>query len=48
MKIETGFNNSICSILVLIGETKIAGLENSKFIPDCVFTSVYELYKAIS
>lgn len=45
--IAMGFNNGICSILVLSGETKITDLNNSEIIPDFVFESIKELYKSI-
>ena len=42
-----GFNNGICSILVLSGETKITDLENSEIAPDFVFDSIKELFEKL-
>ena len=46
--IAMGFNNEICSILVLSGETKIGDLKNSKTTPDFIFDNVYKLYKKLN
>ena len=45
--IAMGFNNGICSILVLTGETKINDLKNTKIVPDFIFDSVYKLYQRL-
>ena len=46
--IAMGFDNRICSILVLSGETKIDDLKNSKIIPDFIFDNVYKLHKKLN
>jgi len=46
--IAMGFNNGICSILILSGETKIDDLKNSKIIPDFIFDNVYKLYEKLN
>ena len=46
--IVMGFNNGICSILVLSGETKISDLKNFKIIPDFIFNNVYKLYEKLN
>lgn len=45
--IAMGFNNGICSILVLTGETKMNDMKNSKIVPDFVFNNVKDVYKKL-
>lgn len=46
--IAMGFNNGICSILVLSGETKMRNLKNSKIVPDFIFDNVYKMYEKLN
>ena len=46
--IAMGFNNGLCSILVLSGETKIDDLKYSKIVPDFIFDNVYKLYEKLN
>ena len=45
--IAMGFNNGICSILVLSGETKLIDLETYEIAPDFVFNSIKDIFKEL-